>query len=189
MSNTTWKKKTKKRVRLPGTNYNRQCTISQVEVRCPNVILGGTSKYGASPGDLLLWSYTYPNDERRFGRVIGRVDAPACNKDIPAVEGHIAVLEMSIWLGAGYIRWVDPKMVFEVRDVPKKFIEWFFSDAPTTMDIEQLHRAERYGSLSEHHIDDLPNRFCTKCHDFMGASNTCRTEGCPNNRSGVGKAP
>lgn len=120
-------------------------------VRCPNATTIGYGKWQASPGDFVAFKI---DEDTRYGRVVGRVDASGSDGD--PVKGWICVVMLGTTLHFAHEYWVNPEWVIEVRTVNPnhvRFFEVFF-----TADPMDLIRMSEYGSLScsEHATNALP---------------------------------
>lgn len=126
-------------------------------VRVGNASTIGYGKYQAEPGDFVAFDVPRESGDidRRYGRVIGRVDAAGWDgADKNPIKGWIAVMMLGIELSFAHEMWVDPEWVkscVSVTDQTLDFFRVFLSADP--MD---LMRMSEYGSLSTHGSNRMP---------------------------------
>lgn len=119
-------------------------------VRLPNTPIGVTSKWQAAPGDFVVFEIPHDDgsSDRRYGRVIGRVDAAGWDGgDKTPIKGFLAVMMLGDRLSHAFEMWVDPQWVTHCESVMShvEFFRVFF-----TADPSDLMRMSEYGSLNTH---------------------------------------
>lgn len=139
----------------------RPATYTDKPVYCPKASILGYSKHSAERGDIIRYTYGDSSERECIGRVLGRVDSDKNSMNLPAVKGHIAVLELAMTGSSCHVRWIDPAWVMDIRALgDSTFIEWFFRAGdeygPCGEDLATLFRHERFGSLNARSMGDKP---------------------------------
>lgn len=138
-------------------------------VFCANASRLGYSKHSASPGDLVVYSYPADSGGTRYGRVVGRIDAPPrrcgawepnhdrnkCQYCQHGVKGWLCVVGLSDdTKHHAYERWIDPDWVRNIESVTPGHIKFLMT--LLTRDPADLIRMSEYGSLSAYGTCELP---------------------------------
>lgn len=126
----------------------RDCTIDNNRVIAPNASLLGSGTNVVKAGKF----FTYDDGHRtHLARSLGRVSAPALSDDIPAVKGYVLAMVLAEDATSAYERWVAPRSITRVIDVPTAFAAFFFAD-PIPYDAKTMQRLMDYGCVCERYV-------------------------------------
>lgn len=135
----------------------RACTLTQESVSCPNAYdVRAHSGYSvkARPGDWL--SFAEDGESLRYGRVLGRVQAPAIPHERYPCEPFdgIAVLALSVEsLQHAFVQWVPVKNVRTVGNPPAALLAWMTGPMPRP---DECHTLSHGGYISETAVGKIP---------------------------------
>lgn len=130
----------------------RHFTLDNKKIPAPNAqYLGFHNKLAAKRGHGILCR-VWKDGPISLARVLGRI--ASCDSDGEDCRGFACVLMLSDDAHAVYTRWIDPKHIIAIFDMPSRIPAFFFSqvwDKP----LSAILHAERQGSLHELYIDKL----------------------------------
>lgn len=131
----------------------KDAKITQRKVKCPRALVPYGRTKDAKPGDLIVFEMenTDGTKNRHFGRVFGRLDAPA--HEGSEVRGHLAVIAWSDDLHHAFERWVDPQTVVALSDAHEGAVIKHVLTAPaTTASFQAMRQWQMEGALTERYF-------------------------------------
>lgn len=156
-------------IRQIHTEHVRAHTLSDRQVKCLHTGIGMSHGWIAKTGDWI--TYVEKHNGYRCGRMLGRVTAPDASTqefDIPAIDGHLSVLQLSDDCCHAYIRWINPEDVRGIRKSPPAAFLAFMTGALPTADI--VHKLSEYGTLSQSYVHLVPHHINAWAHGVSPAA-------------------